>query len=590
MATKCRTIVSTPPHDAHAILTDMNRQRQRGFALPTVLLASIVMMIVLMTALVASSGSRATLDQQYHARLARLASESGAQRIVECIASGQYPVVSSPALRPNTDCQGTVIADAPAYVSDVPAANFRTTFTTEILSRDSHVTRVRVAGTSDRTRSAGGSVVQSYTSYQNVDVLASHDPSSTKKSQRTWMFGSRAMLDFGASGGELPTASRFDSYFFAHEGVTVVNDAQGDLQFFSNGQTIWDRTGAEMQNSAGLNGGQSATQAVVAFPMNRERTQYGVISNNGQVEDGHGQLFFSVVDMTLNSGRGAVTGTKNQLLTPPLGVTNYSSEALGAMPSSNGTGFWIYTYHTVQGRTAQIVRYFISVNGTVGPPTLITLNPAPASCWRPTGTSRPSTTGYGTFNFSDDYSRMVLLVGERYCSNGESGRIYVFNADPSNGNLALQNSWVMARQGPNNSGSGYSATFSPSGRYVYATQIYEGWLLRYDLSSNSNLLIKNSEWAVSRTTAEPGNDRFEAGGQIARGPDGRMYIADQSFDYSGVRPFRISYINNPDSATTSTGTSGIDLRLNGLALADGSGAYWGLPQSATVYEPRVIYY
>jgi len=66
------------------------RVSQAGFALPTILIASVVMMIVLVSAVTAVSSINKSLDQQVFRQIAREASESGLVRAFECLRSNNY--------------------------------------------------------------------------------------------------------------------------------------------------------------------------------------------------------------------------------------------------------------------------------------------------------------------------------------------------------------------------------------------------------------------------------------------------------------------------------------------------------------------
>src|SRR5690606_34749970 len=90
----------------------------------------------------------------------------------------------------------------------------------------------------------------------------------------------------------------------ASEGTTVVTNQDGNLIFSSGGRTVVDKNGTVMPNSVGLLGADSATQAVVSFPLNTARTQYGIVSNSAAGETGPGELYLSIIDMNLRGGLG----------------------------------------------------------------------------------------------------------------------------------------------------------------------------------------------------------------------------------------------------------------------------------------------
>jgi len=83
---------------------------RKGFALPTVLIASIVLLTVLAVAVSATTAVRTTLVNQYYAQLAQVAGEAGTAYAKSCLAAnGNVPQwTDAKPLTPATDCSGNV--------------------------------------------------------------------------------------------------------------------------------------------------------------------------------------------------------------------------------------------------------------------------------------------------------------------------------------------------------------------------------------------------------------------------------------------------------------------------------------------------
>lgn len=79
-----------------------------GFALPTVLIASVVMLTVLATAVSSVAAVRTTLKAQYYEQLAKAAGEAGVAYAKACLAkNGNRPLwTNDKPLKPSTDCAG----------------------------------------------------------------------------------------------------------------------------------------------------------------------------------------------------------------------------------------------------------------------------------------------------------------------------------------------------------------------------------------------------------------------------------------------------------------------------------------------------
>ncbi|OYX41871.1 hypothetical protein B7Y94_04435 [Candidatus Saccharibacteria bacterium 32-49-12] len=83
-------------------------QSKLGFALPTVLIASVVLMAVLALAVTATTSVRTSLKNQYYSQLAKVAGEAGVEYAKACLEANNNAVtwtVSKP-LTPGTDCYG----------------------------------------------------------------------------------------------------------------------------------------------------------------------------------------------------------------------------------------------------------------------------------------------------------------------------------------------------------------------------------------------------------------------------------------------------------------------------------------------------
>jgi uncharacterized repeat protein (TIGR01451 family) len=363
----------------------------------------------------------------------------------------------------------------------------------------------------------------------------------TRATERYWFFGQSGAIDFGVTG---TTATPFlGNSANNSEGSTVVTDSTGQLQFWSNGQTVFDRNGNAMSNGTGLLGAPSATQTVAAFPALGQPGKYFVVTNSTDVftagQGPNNQLYYSVVDMALNGGLGAVT-TKNVAL----GADNTASEALVAVPNADGTRFWVITY--TNGSSNIIAHEF----GSSGPTGIVTTS------------TLPSTNGnlIGTLNFSADLTQLVAMTVSDVAPYPGLIRLLSFNA--VTGQISERMSWNV---GTATNTVPYSADFSPAGDYIYATNInIGGRLFRYRIAgATTGAQVKATEQDLGGT----GTNDAQAGGQVRRGPDGRMYVADYG---SGS----ISVVNTPDSATPGY-VSG------GFSLAPGAISRYGLPQMVT---------
>lgn len=231
----------------------------------------------------------------------------------------------------------------------------------------------------------------------------------------------------------------------------------------------------------------------------------------------------------------------------------------------------------------------------------------------------PVRSNYGTINFSSDYAKMLILIGTSTCQGAypltdpnrqNSGTAYILSINRQTGGLVQQKAWFTRANDPVTDpnprtayipyNAGYSADFSPDGNFVYVTQLYPGWLTRYDVTVADPGTTQYTIGPISRGTpvaaygAASGNT-WNGGGQVRRGPDGRMYIS--SNPYTGTYPVpaaadrnQIICITKPDVAIYASASQlGWQNPCQGVNLGTAH-SWYGLPQMVTVYVPEVIYY
>ena len=153
----------------------MNLRRFRGFALPTVLIASIVMLTVLVTAVSSTAGVRASLAAQYYGQLQQSASDAGTAYAKACLAANNGIPQWSDAnpLKPNTDCTGTQLTGFTCPTGSVDARcsvaindnNIIASFSVGLPTLDSNgkATGINSQGIVKLLRSSDSSIWRQYT-------------------------------------------------------------------------------------------------------------------------------------------------------------------------------------------------------------------------------------------------------------------------------------------------------------------------------------------------------------------------------------------------------------------------------------------
>jgi len=321
-----------------------------------------------------------------------------------------------------------------------------------------------------------------------------------------WYFGNKAGLDF--SNGD-PVAI-FDGQLNAVEGCTSISDAQGNLLFYTNGITVWNKYHIPMANGAGLFGNFSSTQAAVIVQKPGSESLYYVFTTNPSGTSAG--LHYSVVDMAANNGLGQVT-VKNVLL------HDSTCEKISIIRHGNGQDLWIiaHLWNSDAFYSLQITPSGISPMQVISHAGSVVTADADYS------------NAIGYMKVSADGSKIVAC--HTFMNKAE-----LFDFDSMTGTVS------NARELCNDA-SVYGAEFSPDNNVLYISTVEQRKVFQFDLNANN---IAASKMLVATLQQSPG--------AMQLAPNGKIYIAMAETD-------KLSVINNPDKiGNCNLGVNSIDLQ------------------------------
>ncbi|MBX7206042.1 MAG: T9SS type A sorting domain-containing protein [Bacteroidia bacterium] len=317
-----------------------------------------------------------------------------------------------------------------------------------------------------------------------------------------WYFGDSAGLSFATNPPTVLTNGVLNTW----EGCSSISDTNGNLQFYTDGRTVWNKNHQVMQNGTGLKADPSSTQAALIIPVPQNDSLFYIFTTDA-VTGGDG-LRYSIVNLTADNSNGLVT-VKNIMLKTP------SCEKLTATYHSNGTDVWVMTHDFGNN----IFRaYLITKNG---------LNDCPVVSNAGSNIDTYVGNAQGMMKFSKTGNKLYNTVYTDYI-------LEIFDFDNVTGKVSPYNFLTL-----NNILLAYGIEFSPNMRYLYVTDKGKN-LYQYDLSLGNEDSINTKRYTIS---TKPNYNTFN-GLQI--GLDGKIYVAiyDSLF---------LSVINNPDSGGTSCG-------------------------------------
>jgi gliding motility-associated-like protein len=301
-----------------------------------------------------------------------------------------------------------------------------------------------------------------------------------------WYFGLRAGIRFE----NLEPNTLLDSEMRAFEGCTSYSSESGNLLFYSNGDTVWNRNHQPMPNGTGLQGHPSATQSVAFCQLPNSNSKYLIFTTDGfNLNVG---LRYSVIDMDLDGGLGDIVfGQKNII------VLDSVTEKLGIIEKCDKTGYWVITNQTL-GNT--IFTFSIDSNG-------LDTN-ANISQGQISYSSLGAKFGYLRISSKGNY---VALCHEM------NHKVELFQFDNQTG--LLSNPIVI--QTPNlinfpAQSKPYGAEFSPNEELLYITPRngFDSYIAQYNISIYDSTTIKASEFILKDSIWT---------GALQLGPNGHIY-------------------------------------------------------------------
>ncbi|MBW7846334.1 MAG: hypothetical protein H3C45_12015, partial [Bacteroidia bacterium] len=303
-----------------------------------------------------------------------------------------------------------------------------------------------------------------------------------------------------------------------------MSDTAGNLLFYTDGDTIWDKNHQPMPNGIGLMGcplyGSSA-QAALIVPQPGHDSLYYIFTTDCWENFGAFGLRYSIINMKLNGGLGDITSMKNILLHTPI------TEGLTATYNCDETGVWIMSH---EYNSNNYMCYFLDTNG-------INLIPVISSIG----------SVYNDYFCYMRFSPNGKFLASSFSSSSVSGELFKF--DLVNGLLYDIISIPLF------SGD-YGTCFSPDNSKLFFT-LGGADVYQFDISAYNQFDIVNSKNQIDTT------DNFILGA-ISNGIDNKMYVAV-------VDEQKIGVIQSPNVYG-----SGSNMNLQGVMLSNKKSSL-GLP-------------
>jgi len=337
-----------------------------------------------------------------------------------------------------------------------------------------------------------------------------------QKEANNWYFGYEAGISFD---GEQPKAL-FDSKLSTLEGCATMSDSLGNLLFYTNGITVWNKNHVIMQNGIFLSGHLSSTHSAYILKQPKSKLYYLFTLDEISLSTNWG-VRYSIIDLEANNGKGSVI-EKNTFLLP------YSSEKITSTKHRNNEDFWVIIPQT---RTKIIYVYKLTKDG---------LSKKVLS-----------------FNIGEDFHTGQIKMssnGKKLAmANRFSGQVSIFDFNTISGEISKKTIIKTV-------GSAYGIEFSPNSKYLYVALITQISKLYQCPVESADTLLDIETDCIKIVSEPPQKQLF---GQLQLAPNKKIYL-------SMIKDSVLAIINSPDSLgkLCDFDYNGLDLkyRRSGLGL------------------------
>jgi len=333
--------------------------------------------------------------------------------------------------------------------------------------------------------------------------------------RNNWYFGDSIGITFNTGYPVLLNNIIAKSY----EASSSISTKNGAIIFYgtsylsNTGGSItqaFNSVNSTMLNSFGINTNASITQGQIIISNPNDSNNFFLFTLDAH--QGIGIIaYYSTIDITLDSGRGAIVQKNILLCDTPL------CEKMTAVKHANGRDWWLLTH---EFNTNNFFEYLITPAGISGPTVI-----SAGSC-------------IGC-NSGFDYGQMIFNKdGDKLCSSSYNGILDLFDFDRCSGNITLNQSLGIPYNGIFGWTTFYGCSFSEDGQVLYASRFDTLWQYNLNASNikSSRLMlmyVNYSEYIIL---------------QHLIGPNNKIYITTaRNNGSSDSLDYKLSVINYPDS-------------------------------------------
>jgi gliding motility-associated-like protein len=402
------------------------------------------------------------------------------------------------------------------------------------------------------------SCLQSYTQKSPLTIRSVTNCPKSERQADIWYFGEHAGIEF-LDGNAIPLNN--ENVMVSYKSSAVISDSTGNLLFFTDGKSVWDRTFNNLPYSPSLEGDLGVTQPCLIIPKPGDANLYYIFTvdvlaympDNSYETNG---LKYSIVDMRLNKGNGNGTNDWNVPLLSPV------SQKLTAVYHQNKKDVWIITH---KWNSDEFYAYLLTPQG-LGDPVIS------KSGGVQSGDYLTQNNAWGYMKASPDGSKLALAITG-------TNTVELYNFDHVTGTVSNPQTYTFAYPGV----APYGIEFSQDSRKVYTTLLaigngaptFPSRIFQFDLNSGFGSPVALDSVSGIRW------------GGIQLATDGRIYVS-RTVNVPN-RKDSLDVIYNPTRPGTDCNYNLLGNAPQSRFSLNGGKSIYGLPDFMQSYFERPIF-
>ena len=297
--------------------------------------------------------------------------------------------------------------------------------------------------------------------------------------------------------------------------ATASDRITGSLLFYTDGATIYDVTHAAMPNGTALGGNTSSNQPVAITNVPGTKSQYYVFVNTASFTTG-GSVSYRIVDMSLFGNAVFPDPPQGEGVGANVAIAGLTgrSEAMIAVPHSNGEDFWLITH---ANGTADYTVTSITAAG-------------------PGVTSNVTFTGVGLIEVAANFTYHPSSGRIAVSPQEDTRDIEIINFNNTTGVISFNQRVLNTGIASTTNQAIYDTEFSSNGRYLYISRPGEAGItadvMQYDILSPGTTIASVLPQPINRSYG------------LQMGPDSVIYHLYQA---SAGGSFLVGSLTNTDT-------------------------------------------